>query len=158
MAKNQNIASEVEELLTPCIKELGYNLWDVEFVKEGASWYLRLTIDKEGDVFIEDCEKVSRAVDPILDEADPIENPYSLEVSSPGIERVLKKKWHFERCLGKKIDIKLFTPDNDGKKSYTGELLTCDDNGFTVKADENEKYFKYSEVAKVNLFFDFKDI
>ncbi|MGN1096199.1 MAG: ribosome maturation factor RimP [Eubacteriales bacterium] len=95
MAKNTGIAPLVEQLVTPKINELGFSVWDVEYVKEGAEWYLRITIDSENGVDLDACEKVHRAIEEIIDKADPIEDFYYLEVSSPGIERTLKKKEHF---------------------------------------------------------------
>ena len=90
MAKGANIAEKVEALIRPCISELGYRIWDVEYVKEGTEWYLRVTLDSDSGIGIDDCERVSRAINPIIDEANPIEDFYYLEVSSPGIERVLR--------------------------------------------------------------------
>ena len=99
MAKGANIAEKVEALIRPCISELGYRIWDVEYVKEGAEWYLRVTIDSDDGIGIDDCERVSRAINPIIDEADPIEDFYYLEVSSPGIERVLRRPEHFAASI-----------------------------------------------------------
>ena len=101
MAKVQkNIAQTVNEMILPTVNELGYSLWDVEYVKEGASYYLRITIDCESGISIDDCEKVHRAIEPILDREDPIEGSYHLEVSSPGIERVLRTEDHFIAMAG----------------------------------------------------------
>lgn len=100
MAKNstQGTASAVRELIEPTVTELGYDIWDVEYVKEGADMHLRITIDSEDGIDIDDCEKVHRAIDPLIDEADPIEESYLLEVSSPGIERRLRTPEHFS-CM-----------------------------------------------------------
>ena len=110
MAKNstQGTASAVRELIEPTVTELGYDIWDVEYVKEGADMHLRITIDSEDGIDIDDCEKVHRAIDPLIDEADPIEESYLLEVSSPGIERRLRTPEHFLACIGETVNLKLF--------------------------------------------------
>lgn len=158
MAKTPNTASTVEALLCPCVESLGYKLWDVEFVKEGSGYYLRVTIDSEDGIQIDDCEKVSRAISPLLDEADPIEQTYTLEVSSPGIERTLKKPEHYAKCLGSTVDIRLFSPDETGSKAYRGVLKAQNDDKITVLCGEAEKVFELSKIAKANVFFDFADI
>lgn len=107
---NHNIESKMENLLTPIIQKLEYELYDVQYVKEGKDYYLRITIDKPAGISIEDCEKVNHAIDEILDEEDLINTSYFLEVSSPGIERVLRKQRHFEKQIGNEIYIKLFKP------------------------------------------------
>ena len=119
MAKGKkNIASTVEELISPVVvDEMGYDIWDVEYVKEGASWYLRRTIDSENGITLEDCEKVTRAINPLLDEADPINDSYSLEVSSPGLGRQLKCAEHAEKFMGDKVEARFFAPDTKGRKA-----------------------------------------
>ena len=155
MAKNIGIAPLVEGLVTPTINELGYDVWDVEYVKEGAEWYLRITIDHADGIDIEDCEKVHRAIEVIIDEADPIEDFYYLEVSSPGVERTLRKKEHFAVCVGEKVELRLFAPDTKGKKGYVGVLKAADDTGVTLEADGEEIALAYSAIAKANTFFEF---
>ncbi len=155
MAKNTGIAPLVEKLVTPKVNELGFDVWDVEYVKEGAEWYLRITIDHPDGIDIESCEKVHRAIEVIIDEADPIEDFYYLEVSSPGIERTLKKKEHFAVCVGESVEIRLFAPDANGNKSYKGVLTEADENGITVEADGQCVKLEYSAVAKANTFFEF---
>jgi len=155
MAKNTGIAPLVEGLVTPKINELGYDVWDVEYVKEGAEWYLRITIDHADGIDIEDCEEVHRAIEVIIDEADPIEDFYYLEVSSPGIERTLRKKEHFAAIAGEKVEIRLFAPDAKGKKSYVGVLKSSDDAGVTLEAEGEELTLAYSAIAKANTFFEF---
>ena len=118
MAKGANIAEKVEALIRPCISELGYRIWDVEYVKEGTEWYLRVTLDSDSGIGIDDCERVSRAINPIIDEANPIEDFYYLEVSSPGIERVLRRPEHFAASIGCDVEISLFAPDERKKKAY----------------------------------------
>ena len=158
MAKTANIASVAEKLITPCIEELGYEVWDVEFVKEGSGWFLRVTIDSDDGIVIDDCEKVSRAISPLLDEVDPIEQNYTLEVSSPGLERTLRKPEHFESCIGEEIEVRLYSPDESGSKAYKGKLVSSDGDNFTIETDGAEKTFEISKVAKANVFFDFTDI
>ncbi len=159
MAQNQkNIAGTVTALLEPTVNEMGYDLWDVEYVKEGARYYLRITIDSENGIGIEDCEAVHRAIDPILDEADPIENSYYLEVSSPGIERVLRKPEHFELMVGAEILCKLFRP-MEGSKSLQGELQAVSDDQSAIlllpKGKQEPVVVPLSEIAKANVVFEF---
>ncbi len=117
----------VGQLAAPVAERLGLSIWDIEFVKEGASWFLRIYIDKEGGVAIEDCEAFSRAVEGPIDEADPISQNYYLEVSSPGIERELKKDEHFEKMMGSRVRINLIRPDENGAREMTGELAAYKD-------------------------------
>ena len=155
MAKNTGIAPLVEGLVTPKINELGFSVWDVEYVKEGAEWYLRITIDSPDGIDLEACEKVHRAIEEIIDAADPIEDFYYLEVSSPGVERTLKKPEHFAHCIGEKVEIKLFAPDKNGKKSYKGELKAANERGIEIEADGETVALEYSAVAKANIYFEF---
>lgn len=151
--QKKNIAGTVRELVAPVADSLGYMLWDVEYVKEGADMILRITIDKPEGIDIEDCEKMSRAIDPIIDEADPIEVSYKMEVSSPGIERVLSRPEHFTSCIGEKIEVKLYAPI-DGKKQIVGILGASDEKTITVAVDENDVVLEKSAVAKVSTVFD----
>lgn len=154
----KNIASVVHDLVLPVADELGYTLWDVEYVKEGAEMILRITIDKEGGISIDDCEKMHRTIDPILDEADPIECSYRLEVSSPGIERTLKTDAHIESCLGWKVEIKLFAPLEDGRKTLTGKLLGQNEDGVGLELDgEGDVTVPRSAIAKIRTVFDWAD-
>ena len=153
----KNIASVVADLIGPTVSELDYDLWDVEYVKEGAEYYLRVTIDREEGITIDDCEKVHRAIDPILDEADPIEDSYHLEVSSPGIERELKYDWHFEAFMGCNVELKLYAPLN-GSKSYVGELVEYTDEAVSVKQGENTVTVPHDKIAKVQTVLDFDSI
>lgn len=151
----KNIAATVKELLLPVADEMGYYLWDVEFVKEGADKYLRITIDNEDGITIEDCEKFHRAIDPILDEADPISEAYILEVSSPGIERELKTAEHIEACEGWDVEVRLYAPRN-GSKVFRGVLGGYNDDGNVVVEIGGEWVaFKPEEIAKVFTYFDF---
>lgn len=143
-----NTAQKVEQLLKQPVAELGFELCDVEFIKEYGDWVLTLYIDKEGGVNIDDCERVSRAVDPLLDEADPIEQAYMLSVSSLGLDRPLKKDADFARNIGKRIEIKLFAPKN-GKKEFTGELINFDENNIVVKLESGELEIERKALALV---------
>lgn len=157
LAKNDNkTAVKVREILEGPINSLGYDVWDVEFVKEGSEWFLRITIDSENGIDINDCEKVHRAIDPLLDEADPIENAYHLEVSSPGLERVIRTREHFLKSVGEKVLIKLYAPKN-GAKQFEGTLDT-DENADKVYITANgEKLeFDHADISKANTVFDFE--
>ena len=145
------IETRVEELALPVAQELGLSLYDVEYKKEGADWYLRIYISKEDGVGIDDCEAMSRRMSDLLDEHDPIPEAYILEVSSPGIERVLKKDTHFEGAIGEEVEVKLFSPI-DGKKSITGILSAHD--GKTVTLDETVTIEK-EKCAQVKTVFHF---
>lgn len=149
------IAGEVTALIEPTVNELGYSLWDVEYVKEGATWYLRVTIDSPDGIDLNACEKVHRAIDPVLDEADPIEDAYVLEVSSPGLERTIRKKEHYLACRGEKVQIRLFRPV-DGLKSFVGRLETDEScEKITVVTDDGKEHvFDRAMVAKANVFFE----
>lgn len=151
MAKANNTEKRVEELVMPIIEKNNFELVDVEFVKEGQNWFLRLYVDKPGGILIDDCELVSREVEKLLDESDPIEQAYILEVSSPGLDRPLKKDKDFERYKGEIIDIKLYKPVN-GKKAYEGELVGLIDGKIVIK-DENddEISFERKDVGSVRL-------
>lgn len=140
------IAEKVYDLVKETVEGCGVNLWDVVFVKEGASHYLRIFIDKEEGICIDDCTNVSHAIDPIIDEADPIDVSYYLEVCSPGIERELVREEHFKAMIGSTVTLKLFKAI-DGKKEFTG-ILKGFDGGITVDIDGTEHYFERSAVAK----------
>ena len=148
-----SIVRKATEIAEPVAKELGYSLWDVEYVKEGADWYLRYTIDSDDGIGIEDCEKMSRAIDPILDEYDFIEDMYHLEVSSPGLERDIKTDWHMEKCMGEKITVKLYAPI-DGVKVMVGVLSGFDSESVKLTAD-GEISIPRKAIAKMNVYFEF---
>ena len=141
-----NTAQRVEQLLKGTVEELGYELCDVEFLKEYGDWVLTLFIDKPDGVTIDDCERVSRTVDPILDEADPIEQQYYLSVSSLGLDRPLKKDTDFQRSIGKRIEIKLFAP-KDGKKEFVGELLRFDETTVVIGQEGGELSLERKSIA-----------
>lgn len=150
----KNIAATVAELVRETVEAQGCSLWDVEYVKQGADWHLCITIDKEEGVTIEDCERVHRAVDPILDEADPIESFYYLEVSSPGLERELKTPEHLAASVGETVEVRLFAP-RDGVKSFTGTLGEPSESGEVAveTADGTVLCFKPAEIAKISTVY-----
>ena len=117
-----NVEEKVEALVKPIIEGLGYELYDVEYAKEGKNFYLRIFIDSNQGIDLNDCEKVNDAINDVLDEADYIKEQYFLEVSSPGIERVLRKDRHLEQNIGNMVSVKLFKKDEDGNKEYEGIL------------------------------------
>ena len=131
----KNTAAVVWDIAKPIADSLGLILWDVKFLKEGAKWYLRITIDKDGGVGIDDCVALHRAIDGPLDEADPIEQSYNLQVQSPGIERELTRDFHFERYMGEKIMIRLIKAF-ERKRDYKGVLTAFDDESVTIALDE----------------------
>lgn len=144
------VTEAVAALAAPIVEEHGCTLWDVEYVREGGEWFLRLYIDKEGGVSINDCEAISRPVSDLLDEADPIEGSYTFEVSSAGLERALKKPEHFARCMGQAVDVKFYRPV-DGSKERTGTLEGYRDGAVTVDGVTYEK----KDVAAVRLHVTF---
>lgn len=152
--QGKNVAGVVKALVEPVADELGYFIWDVEFVKEGARRILRVTIDNEEGITIEDCEKLHRAIDPVLDEADPIEEAYYLEVSSPGIERELKNEMHISACEGWLVEVKLYAPVN-GSKVFKGILSECPEGKIIIRCGENEIEFDAASVAKINTVYEF---
>ena len=157
MANQKNIAGTVRELLTPTADTMGYTLWDVEFVREGARRILRITIDKPEGINIDDCEAFHRTIDPMLDEADPIDSAYYLEVSSPGVERDLKYDFHFATCAGEEVEVRLFAPDEKGRKSIKGTLVGLEDGNIVVSLADGEVKLARSAVSKVQTVFDFGD-
>ena len=153
LPKKKNTAQIVRTLLEPVASELGYELWDVEYVKEGAEMVLRITIDSENGIGIDDCEKMHRTIDPILDEADPIEAAYRLEVSSPGAERTLTRKEHFEKCLGEEVEAKLFKPFN-GMKLIKGILNDATDDTVVIVCGEDAYEIDKKVIAKINTVYN----
>ena len=150
----KSIRETVREAIQPTVNELGYMIWDIVYAKVGADYHLEITIDKEGGINIDDCEKVHRAIDPILDEADPIEGFYYLEVSSPGIERELRTDEHITFSLGVRVEAKLFTA-KDGRKSVRGTLSSFDGETIKIEAEGEMLEFKKSEISKLTtVFFD----
>lgn len=146
--------ARTEELLTPIAQAQGVEIYDVEYVKEGANWYLRAYIDKPEGVNIQDCEAVSRSLSDALDREDFIEEAYILEVSSPGLGRTLKKDRHLEKSLGKEVEIKTYKPIEKNKE-FSGTLKAYDSNTVTIANGEEEMVFTRSDVALIRLALDF---
>ncbi len=149
----KNIAERVRELLFPVVLEAECYLWDVEYVKEGAEMILRIVIDSNEGITLDDCERVTRAIDPVLDEADPIESSYRLEVTSPGVERPLTRPDHYTACIGDEVEVRLFAPMN-GSKTLRGILTAAEEKSFTLTLpDESEITLAKSAAAKVSTVF-----
>ncbi len=149
--KGGNTVAVVWEIAEPIAESLGLRLWDVRFEKEGANWYLRVFIDKDDGVSIDDCVDMSHALDTPLDEADPISQSYCLEVSSPGIERELKRDFHFEQCIGEKIKIKLIRPV-ENKREFSGVLESYDNGNIQIKLpDESGFMINKKEASYIKL-------
>ena len=148
------ITETVRQFAEPVVQAHGCSLWDVEYVREGADWFLRLYLDKPGGVDINDCEAISRAVDPILDEKDPIPGSYHFEVCSAGLERVLKRPRDFEQFMGSPVLVKLYTP-KQGRKEFPGTLTGYEDGRVTVTVGGETVTFEKSEVAMVRLRVEF---
>ena len=151
----KNIAGNVWDLIEPTAESLGYRIWNVEYVREGADMYLRVTIDSDEGIDIDDCEGMTRAIDPILDEADPIEDSYFLEVSSPGVERVLVTDEHFSLMAGSEVEVKLYRP-MDGAKVITGILLGKEDGVITVQTATGDVKIEAKAAAKVTTVYDWQ--
>ena len=145
-----NSAERVYELIKDAVEAEGVRLWDVRFLKEGASWYLRVFIDKPEGISIDDCTNVSHAIEPIIDEADPIDVSYYLEVCSPGIERELTRSRHYEESLGKQVRLKLYRA-YDGKKEITGTLEDFTEENVTLVTEGNALTVERKNISKANL-------
>ena len=155
MSKRESYEQKTEEILTPIVDEYGFELVDVEYVKEGGNWYLRAYIDKPGGISIDDCEVVSRILSDILDEKDFIDDSYIMEVSSPGLGRPLKKEKDFKRSLGEEVEIRTYRMI-DKQKEFTGILKAYDENTVTIALDdETNKTFEKGDIALIRLAFDF---
>lgn len=144
------ITDKVTGLARPVVEEEGCTLWDVEYVREAGCWYLRIYIDKEGGVGIDDCERISRRLDPILDEADPIPDSYVFEVGSAGAERELKRPGDFEQFMGHEVEVKTYKPIN-GSKAFVGELAGYADGAVTVRVGADDMTFEKNQIALVRL-------
>ena len=150
----RSIKDAVREAILPTVTELGYRIWDVVYAKIGADYHLEITIDNDAGIDIDDCERVHRAIDPILDEADLIENFYYLEVSSPGIERELRTDEHITYSIGQRVEAKLFT-QKDGRKNFTGTLTAADGDSVTVSENGEDIVLLKNEIAKLmTVYFD----
>ncbi|MCI8667518.1 MAG: ribosome maturation factor RimP [Dorea sp.] len=155
MTKRENYEQKTEKILIPIVEEYGFELVDVEYVKEGSTWYLRAYIDKPGGISIDDCEAVSRRLSDILDEKDYIDEAYILEVSSPGLGRPLKKEKDFKRSLGEEVEIRTYRMI-EKQKEFTGILKEYDEKTVTIEEDGgNVRTFEKSDIALIRLAFDF---
>ena len=155
MSRREDYESKTEELLEPIVAEAGFELVDVEYVKEAGTWYLRAYIDKPGGITVDDCEAVSRKFSDILDEKDYIEDSYIFEVSSPGLGRPLKKEKDFQRSLGEDVEIRTYRPI-EGQKEFEGVLKAFDKNIVTIAyEDDTEQVFQRNEIALIRLALDF---
>lgn len=148
----KGIKETVREAILPTVTELGYRIWDISYSKIGADYHLEITIDCDAGINIEDCERVHRAIDPILDECDPIEDFYYLEVSSPGIERELRTDEHISLSIGERVEVKLFVA-KDGRKSLVGILSDFDGERVTVNAEGADVVLAKSEIAKMTTVY-----
>ena len=151
MAQNKkgNTESIVRNLIEPVAEQLGLRLWDVRFVKEGTEHYLRITIDKDEGIIIEDCERMSRAIDPIIDEADPIDCSYFLEVSSPGLARPLTRDEHFVAMMGQEVRIHLIRPF-ENERDFVGTLAAYD-GSVTIDTPSGQLTFAKADISSVKL-------
>jgi len=149
---------EVEKIILPIIEQLGYKLYDVEFLKESTEWFLRIYIEKDGHIIdLDDCEKISNAVGEILDEKDPISSAYNLEVSSCGLERHLREIKHFEWAVGKNISIKLYKAINSNKQ-YEGLLIAFEDETLKLQLESNEEIeIKLEDIASAKILYDWEE-
>ena len=154
MSKKETYEQKAEALITPIVERHGFELVDVEYVKEGGNFYLRAYIDKPGGITVDDCETVSREFSDKLDEADFIEEAYIMEVSSPGLGRPLKKEKDFKRSIGKEVEIRTYRPI-DREKEFYGVLKAYDENSVTIDCEEEERTFQKAEIALIRLAFDF---
>ena len=145
------VTDTVAQLALPYVEAAGCTLWDVEYIKEAGEWYLRIYIDKEGGVSIEDCEAVSRPLSDKLDEADPIQGSYTFEVSSAGCDRVLRTAEHFAACMGQEVEVKLYRP-RDGRKDHVGLLRAFEDGNVTLEVGGSPVDFEKKEIALVRLY------
>ena len=155
MSKRETYETRTEELITPILDRMNFELVDVEYVKEGGTWYLRAYIDKEGGITVNDCEAVAREMNEILDREDFVEDSYVFEVSSPGLGRPLKKEKDYIRSMGKEVEIRTYRAINREKEFY-GILSEYDENTVTIKTEDGtEMTFEKSDIALIRLAFDF---
>lgn len=150
------VEERIETLIKDTIENIGYDLYDVEYAKEGPNYYLRIFIDNKNGIDLNDCEKVSNAINEMLDESDIIKEQYYLEVSSPGIERIIRKDKHLEQSKGKQIEVKLFRKDKNGNKGYIGELEDFDAETITIK-NEKEITIERKDIASMRTIYEWGD-
>lgn len=155
MKKGGNTVKIVTDLVMPLIEEQNLILWDVRFEKEGSMWLLRVIIDKEGGISVDDCEALSRPLDKLLDEVDPIEQSYCLEVASAGLERDLTKDWHYEKSIGQKVVAKTIRPI-EGQREFIGVLKSYQDHNIILVLDSGDEInFQKSEAAYIRWYVEF---
>ena len=154
MSRAKTYETRTEEILIPIVADAGVEIYDVEYVKEGSDWYLRIYIDKPEGVNINDCEVVNRALSVKMDELDFIDDAYILEVSSPGLGRALKKERHFEKSIGQEVEVKTYKAI-DKEKQFVGILQSYENGVITIKTAKKEMKFEKADVASVRLTFDF---
>ncbi len=154
MARREDYEKRTEALLGPITEKAGVSVYDVEYVKEGSDYYLRVYIDKEGGVTIDDCEVVSRALSDEMDREDFIADAYILEVSSPGLGRTLKKDKHLQASIGQDVEVKTYKPI-DGTKEFAGVLESFDDQTITISEDGQARTFSREDIALIRLALDF---
>lgn len=148
------VAAKVEALVKPVVEGLGLRLWDVRFEKEGGQFYLQILIDRDELMDTDTCEAASRAIDPVLDEADPISQSYFLEVGSPGLGRRLTRKAHFDSVMGQKVRVKLYAPGPDGRKEFAGLLAGLDEETIRLEEDGLEVALLLKDAAAASLCDD----
>lgn len=152
-----NIEEKIENRVSPIIKDLGYNLYDVQYAKEGKDYFLRIFIEKEnGDIDLDDCEKVNNAITDILDEDDYIKDQYFLEVSSTGVEKMIRKEKHLKENIGNLITIKLFKPV-DGEKEYVGKLKEYNENTLTIELEETDVELERKNISLIKKYYDWNN-
>ena len=154
MSKREEYEQKTEAILQPIVDRYGFELVDVEYVKEGSNWYLRAYIDKDGGIFVNDCELVHRELSDILDEQDFVEDSYILEVSSPGLLRPLKKEKDFKRNMGKLVEVRTYRPI-EKQKEFCGTLTAYDSNSVTIDEDGTERTFDKKEIALIRPAIEF---
>ena len=154
MSKRETYETRTEELITPILDRMNFELVDVEYVKEGGTWYLRAYSDKEGGITVNDCEAVAREMNEILDREDFVEDSYVFEVSSPGLGRPLKKEKDFQRNLGEEVEVRTFRAI-EGQKEFTGVLKAYDKESVTIELEETEMKFARTDIALIRQAFDF---
>ena len=152
--KLANIEERVEQLVKPIIENIGYELYDVQYEKEGKNYYLRIFIDNEKGIDLNDCEKVNDAITDILDEKNYIKEQYFLEISSPGIERVLRKDKHLEQNIEKQVKIKLFKKDEIGNKEYDGNLKQFDEQNIIIEQEEKEIKIERKNISQIKTIYN----
>lgn len=150
----KKVSELTAELALPLVEQQGCTLWDVEYVREAGTWYLRVLVDCEGGVSINQCEAISRPLSDLLDEADPIEGSYVLEVGSAGADRALKRPEHFAQCMGQEVELRLYRPV-EGSKEHHGKLVGYDQGDVTLADERGERTFAKKDIGRVRLYVSF---